>query len=268
MVWWADPGAGSYDGRVITATTSDQQTGSVERGQRSIPAWAYPAALGIVVFVVIFALGFLVLGLFALLPAIVLGALAGFALWSRADGLVLASTGATPADALTHARLLNVTEGLGAASGVADPDLYVIDDSAMNALAFGRRPRQGALVVTTGLLAGLDRMELEAVVAHLICLLKSDATAGATMAAVTRVGRPPVGELGGAVHVRADREAVALTRYPPAMVSVLEKLQAANTVIERDASATAHLWLVNPLADDAASHHQPLDQRVAYLREL
>lgn len=229
---------------------------------------AYPVGLGIAVFVVAFVLLVWVLGIHALWPAIVLGAGAGVALWLRSDAIVLASTRAVAADPKVHARFLNVVEGLGASSGVAEPDLYVIDDDALNALAFGRSPRQSTLVVTTGLLDELDRMELEAVVAHLIALLKSNATAGATMAAVTRVGRPPLGELGGAVHVLADREAVALTRYPPAMVSALEKLAASNNVVGRDASATAHLWLVNPLADPEAGRHQPLDQRIAYLREL
>jgi heat shock protein HtpX len=46
------------------------------------------------------------------------------------------------------------------------PRLYVIDSPVPNALATGRDPEHASLAVTTGLLALLDRRELEGVVAH------------------------------------------------------------------------------------------------------
>jgi heat shock protein HtpX len=46
------------------------------------------------------------------------------------------------------------------------PKLYVIEDSAPNAFATGRDPQHATMCATTGLLAKLDRSELEGVVAH------------------------------------------------------------------------------------------------------
>ncbi len=46
------------------------------------------------------------------------------------------------------------------------PKLYVIDDTAMNAFATGRNPENAVICATTGLLARLDRSEVEGVMAH------------------------------------------------------------------------------------------------------
>ena len=59
-----------------------------------------------------------------------------------------------------------VTENLCLGANMPMPKLYVIDDPALNAFATGLSPQSGVICVTTGLLAKLDRHELEAVVAH------------------------------------------------------------------------------------------------------
>ena len=46
------------------------------------------------------------------------------------------------------------------------PDVYIIDDPAMNAFASGRDPNHAAVTVTTGLLQKMNRDELQGVVAH------------------------------------------------------------------------------------------------------
>jgi heat shock protein HtpX len=46
------------------------------------------------------------------------------------------------------------------------PRVYVIDDPSPNAFATGRDPQHSALAVTSGLLAKLDKPELEGVIAH------------------------------------------------------------------------------------------------------
>lgn len=77
----------------------------------------------------------------------------------------------------------------------------------------------------------------------------------------------------------ADLSACQLTRYPPGLISALEKLQADTTVTHSASTATAHLWIEQPMAGvgDAghlrAPHklfntHPPLDERIALLREL
>jgi len=69
--------------------------------------------------------------------------------------------------------LYNVVEGLTIAAGIPPPRCYVIDDTAPNAFATGRNPKHSVIVVTTGLLEKLSRVELEGVVAHEMSHIKN-----------------------------------------------------------------------------------------------
>ena len=77
----------------------------------------------------------------------------------------------------------------------------------------------------------------------------------------------------------ADVSAVRMTRYPPGLISALEKLQADNTVTHSASMATAHLWIEQPMSGvkDAGrlgmwhklfNTHPPLAERIALLREM
>lgn len=69
--------------------------------------------------------------------------------------------------------LVNVVEGLSIASGLPNPKIYVIEDSAMNAFATGRDPKHASIAVTTGLIDKLNRTELEGVIAHELSHVKN-----------------------------------------------------------------------------------------------
>lgn len=84
--------------------------------------------------------------------------------WS--DKIVLAMTGARPADPQRDFNLVTVTENIAIASGLPKPKVYVIDDPAPNAFATGRDPQHAVVAATTGLVQLLDRTELEGVIAH------------------------------------------------------------------------------------------------------
>ena len=77
----------------------------------------------------------------------------------------------------------------------------------------------------------------------------------------------------------ADVSAVQLTRYPPGLISALEKLQADSTVTHSASMATAHMWIEQPLSgvNDTGrlgffhklfNTHPPLEERIALLREI
>jgi heat shock protein HtpX len=77
----------------------------------------------------------------------------------------------------------------------------------------------------------------------------------------------------------ADVSAVELTRYPPGLISALEKLRDDYTVVGSTSHATAHLWIEQPQAveeDEGRisrinrmfNTHPPLEERIALLREL
>lgn len=77
----------------------------------------------------------------------------------------------------------------------------------------------------------------------------------------------------------ADVSACQLTRYPPGLISALEKLKADTTATHSATTATAHLWIEQPMsgvADEGRlgawnrlfDTHPPLDERIALLKEL
>ena len=82
------------------------------------------------------------------------------------DKMILAMSGARPADRTRDFDFFTVAENLSIAAGIPKPKLYVIDDTATNAFATGRDPKHAVVVATTGILQKLDRTELEGVIAH------------------------------------------------------------------------------------------------------
>jgi heat shock protein HtpX len=285
-----------------------------------LAGWAFNAAIG----------G----GPTGLLVAVVVAVAATWASWWKSDAIALAMSHARPADPERYARLHNLVDGLCIASGVPRPRLYVVEDPAPNAFATGRDPEHAAIAVTTGLLEKMNRVELEAVLAHELGHIKNRDILVATLA-VTMVGvvalLSDVGlrflYWGGPGH-RSDRKdgannaaalvavlgivlliltpliaklmqyavsrrresladitAVTMTRYPPGLISALEKLRDDTTVVHSASKATAHLWIESPLGGTPETvvnrrearfsrfnrlfmTHPPLEERIAALQEL
>lgn len=82
----------------------------------------------------------------------------------------------------------------------------------------------------------------------------------------------------------ADASGVALTRYPPGLISALERLRDDQAVVHHATRATAQMWIESPLdraqaAPDeekkrgswlnrAFDTHPPLEDRIARLKEM
>jgi heat shock protein HtpX len=88
-----------------------------------------------------------------------------FSYW-YSDKLVLKLHKAKLATREEYFDLWNITENLSIAADLPMPKLYVIEDPSPNAFATGRNKEHAVVAVTTGLLAILDKNELEGVVAH------------------------------------------------------------------------------------------------------
>ncbi len=255
------------------------------------------------------------------IAVLVAGGLAVGSYWKSAE-IALRMSRAQPASVEEYPRLHNIVEGLCIAGGLPKPDLYIVQDDAPNAFATGRDPKHAAVAVTTGLLQKMNRIELEAVIAHELSHVKNYDILVSTLA-VTMVGavalladigvrsmlfggRRRDNDSGGnilfivalvflvlapiiakvmqlAVSRRreslADFSAVEMTRYPPGMVSALEKLRDDQTVVASGSRATAHLWIEQPMArkkeegsfarlNKLFDTHPPLEERIAALREL
>ena len=70
------------------------------------------------------------------------------------------------ADRKRYGSLYSIVEGLALAAQIPIPKVYVVDDPNPNAFATGRNRKVAAVVVTSGLLAMMDRRELQGVLAH------------------------------------------------------------------------------------------------------
>ena len=265
-------------------------------------------------------------GVTGTLIALVISAVVAVTSYWKSDSIALAVSRAVPADETEFRRLHNLVEGLCIAGGLPKPRVYVIHDEAPNAFATGRNPKHAAIAITTGLLATINRVELEGVVAHELSHIKNydilvstlAVTLVGTVAIITditlrmmwwnggRVSRGgdrgdrgnPLALIGfvlllvspliaramqAAVSRRretlADVSAIRMTRYPPGLISALEKLQADHTETASASMATAHMWIEQPLSGvkDAGrlgmwhklfNTHPPLSERIALLREM
>lgn len=84
--------------------------------------------------------------------------------WS--DKIVLAMSEAKEIDHDSNREIYHLVENLCITAGLPVPKIYVIQDSAMNAFATGRDPKHGVICLTTGIIERLEKVELEAVIAH------------------------------------------------------------------------------------------------------
>ena len=108
-----------------------------------------------------------------LIAAVVIALAMTVGSYYASDKIVLAMSKARPVTKEEFPYLYNVVEGLTIASGLPKPRCYVIDDTAPNAFATGRNPKNSVVVVTTGLLEKLNRVELEGVIAHEMSHIKN-----------------------------------------------------------------------------------------------
>lgn len=118
------------------------------------------------------------------------GLLSLFMTWGSyysSDKIALSMSRAKPADETRYRQLHNIVEGLALAGGLPKPRVYVVDDTAPNAFATGRNPEHAAIAVTRGLMAKMNREELEGVIAHELSHIKNRDTLVMTLA-VTLVG--------------------------------------------------------------------------------
>ena len=225
-------------------------------------------------------------GPFGLILALSISLVMTLVSWFAGDKIALASSGAQElTEKETFPTLWNVVENLSITAGIPRPRIYVIQDESPNAFATGRDPEHASVAVTTGLLARLEKIELEGVLAHelshvknldirvmmlVIVLVGALTILGDWFIRASFSGRerknagpimligiaflilsPLIGELIKLAISRkreylADASGALLTRYPEGLASALEKIRDAAIPMERTSSATNHLWISAP----------------------
>lgn len=110
--------------------------------------------------------GYPVSGLGFLGYGLVFSGIMSFSSYYWSDKIILGISGARPASREKDYEFYTVAQNMSMAAGLPMPQLYVIDDTAMNAFATGRDPKHAVICATTGLLDRLNRTELEGVIGH------------------------------------------------------------------------------------------------------
>jgi len=101
------------------------------------------------------------------IPLAVVVALIWFAIaWFGNQAMIDAMTGARKVERRDEPQLYNLLENLAISRGLQTPTLRIIDSDSLNAFASGIREGHYSVTVTRGLIAALDRDEMEAVLAH------------------------------------------------------------------------------------------------------
>ena len=223
----------------------------------------------------------------AMIALVVAAGMNLFAWWNSAD-MVLRMHGAReigPGDSNAHFRqYAEDVQRLAQKANLPAPRVYVINEDQPNAFATGRDPSHAAVAATTGLLARLNREEVQGVMAHELAHVKNrdtlTMTITATLAGAISMlanfalffgGNNRAGLIGSlalmifapmaamlvqsaisrAREYEADRMGAEIHGNPMALASALEKIERSarrtiNPAAERN-PATAHMFIINPL---------------------
>jgi len=121
-------------------------------------------------FVLIIGLGWVVSYVFQnqaiLIYAVIFSLVMNIASFWYSDKIVLAMAKAKPIEKKDSPELYRIVENLCITAGLPLPRIYIIPEAQPNAFATGRNAQNAVIAVTQGLLAKLDKQELEGVIAH------------------------------------------------------------------------------------------------------
>ena len=200
--------------------------------------------------------------------------------------IALKMSGAIKADENKYTDLHKIVADLAEKNEIKKPEVYIINDPAPNAFATGRGRNSASVAATTGLLAMLDRGELEGVMAHeithvknrdmlvmtIVVTMSAVLSSLANMAAFASMSRDRESSNGGifmlvamagnillpivslfiqsAISRRrefmADAGGAILTEHPEALASALQKIGGFKQPMQKASPATAHLYISCP----------------------
>jgi len=113
-------------------------------------------------------------GIAGLVVALIVWGIMNLVAYFQGDSILLSVSHARKISRDDHPRLYNVVEEMKIASGLEKmPDIYIIDDPALNAFATGRDPNRASVAITSGLLQKLNRDELQGVIGHELAHVKN-----------------------------------------------------------------------------------------------
>ena len=115
-----------------------------------------------------YAVGYLFMrsGLGGMIIALIIGLIYALTMIFQSTEIVMSMNGAHEVDEQTAPDLYHVVEDMAMVAQIPMPRVFIIEDSSLNAFATGSNPQNAAVAATSGLLAIMNREELEAVMGH------------------------------------------------------------------------------------------------------
>ena len=115
-----------------------------------------------------YAVGYLFMrsGLGGMIIALIIGLIYALTMIFQSTEIVMSTNGAREVDEQTAPDLYHVVEDMAMVAQIPMPRVFIIEDSSLNAFATGSNPQNAAVAATSGLLAIMNREELEAVMGH------------------------------------------------------------------------------------------------------
>jgi heat shock protein HtpX len=145
------------------------------------------AFMGLILLLLGYAIGVALIGSVTagIVLALIVWGIMNMVAYFQGDSILLGVAGAKKIKQEDHPRLFNVVEEMKIASGLEKmPDIYIIDDPALNAFATGRDANHASVAITAGLLQKLNRDELQGVIGHEMAHIKNRDVLLMAMAAV------------------------------------------------------------------------------------
>jgi heat shock protein HtpX len=249
------------------------------------------------------AIGYLLGGQAALLPALIIGAALNFFAFFFSDKIALATMRARQISRPEDPMLWDTVQELTERAGLPMPRVYISPAPAPNAFATGRGPHHSAVCVTEGLRQMLSHEELEGVIAHELSHIKHRDILISTVAAVVagaitwvtylvfwgggnRRTNPLIAmillilaPLASALiqmaisrsrEFEADRSGADLAGSGRGLAAALQKLEMANRRIPlRVPDGQSNMFIVAPLTGSDMAKlfrtHPPTEERIARL---
>ena len=114
------------------------------------------------------AVGYLWLGssLGGVILALIIGGIYAFSMVFQSTEVVMRMNGAREVTEEQAPQLYHIVQDMAMVAQIPMPRVYIVDDPSMNAFATGSNPQNAAVAATTGLLAVMNREELEGVIGH------------------------------------------------------------------------------------------------------
>ena len=114
------------------------------------------------------AVGYLWLGSLegGVIIALIIGAIYAFSMIFQSTNVVMSMNNAREVTAEEAPQLYHIVEDMAMVAQIPMPRVFIVEDKSLNAFATGSSPENAAVAATTGLLAVMNREELEGVIGH------------------------------------------------------------------------------------------------------